>query len=184
MPNALKLGLMFRVQHTALGPLVALMIAVPASAQEPGVTIDSGSPKAKPYVLDPGSPSAKQYVLPLESARRAADPKGQAGQGSGQAASGSPLFGAGVSRAATGGASGGSSSAGGSSIGSRASRSARPQQLSTGGPSRLPAAVQKAVSRPGDPGAGIGTTAAVLAAAALVLLAGLAAGLVARRRSS
>lgn len=158
---------MFRVQLTALGLLAALVAAAPAAAQEPGVTID------------PGSPSAKQYVLPLDSARRAADPKGQEGPGSGQTAGGAPLFGAGVSRAAARGASDDSSSPGGG-----ASRSARAQKLRTGGPSRLPAAVQQAVSNPGDPGGGIGTTAAVIAAAALVLLAGLAAGIVARRRSS
>ena len=160
---------MLRVQQWALGLVVALVAAAPAAAQEPGVTID------------PSSPSAKQYVLPLEGARRQADPKQRQSAPVQQGTTKSQLFGAGVTSSGSGGSGGGGSSAEFSTTGSGAKSGAR-STTANGGKASLPPAVRAAVVDPGAPGRGIGTTALLIGGSLLVLLAGAGIGIAARRR--
>jgi hypothetical protein len=132
-----------------------------ARAQEPGVTIDQGSP------------SGKEYEIPLESARRAAVPGADASArvvpGERGAA---PLFGAGVTK---GGAR-------------RGGTSRSPGKRSSGGDGAAaaaePAVVQAAASNPGAPDGGAGSPALIAGCGALVLALGAGAGVLLRRRAT
>src|SRR5215207_7689413 len=61
--------------------LAMIWLAPAARAQEEGVFVD------------PGSPTGKEYAIPLDSARRQADPSGD---GAGGAPESAPLFGSGI----------------------------------------------------------------------------------------
>jgi LPXTG-motif cell wall-anchored protein len=155
---------------------LALLVPGPAAAQNGGVYVD------------PDSPTGKQYQLPLESARRQADPSsdgrlappGARASGTGAAA----LFGEGITKASaagkrsSSGGSGGKSTPGGRGGGSDGSSSSRKTDSASSN------TVRAAVSNPGAPSTGIGSTLLVGAGAALVLLAGGLAGFVVRRRST
>lgn len=69
----------------ALATILALVVVVPAGAQDPGV------------VVDPESPAAKEYAIPLEQARRdSASGVADTTPVGGTAASAARLFGVGV----------------------------------------------------------------------------------------
>jgi hypothetical protein len=166
-----------RTSFVAIG--LALLSPVAASAQSEGV------------IVDPESPSAKQYALPLESARRQADPGGD-GQvvppgaratGTGAA----PLFGDGIAsasraekRSSSGSAAGTSNSTrgtAGESNGSSASGSG------SSGSSGSSSAVRAAVSNPGAPSDDIGSTLLIAGGASVLLAIGGLTGFLLRRRS-
>lgn len=176
MAKAVLLTGMSRVQQMALGLFAVLVAAAPAAAQEPGVTID------------PSSPSAKQYVLPLDSARRQADPAPKpSASGRGGSTSSAALFGAGVGRSRGSGGSGasGPSNSRSASAGGRGSSAGKhsTSRRRGGGATPLPAVVREAVAQPGAPGGGVGTEALVVGGAILVLLLGAGIGVAARRRA-
>lgn len=158
-----------RTIHTLIAALAALALAAtPAPAQDDGVFID------------PDSPSGKEYQIPLEAARRQADPKRKPGEKVAQGERESPLFGEGVGeepastdeQPAAGGSSGGSGGGGGGGEDSApAPRSAEEE-----------AAVRSATSSPGAPGGGIGTTVLIIGGAALLLGGAAALGVAARGR--
>jgi hypothetical protein len=168
----------------------AVMPASAAQAQsEPGVTIDQGSP------------SAKEYGIPLEDARRKADPSGSESGRVVQGSRKSPLFGEGVSSAArqkAGGSSergsgaassagGGRSSRGSSAGGARGEKRGRPSaadRTSAGAAAsrRSPAPVVEAAAQPGAPSGG-SSTALFVGIGAVVLALGAIGGLLLRRRT-
>lgn len=127
--------------------------------------------------VDPDSPSGKEYAVPLEAARRQADPKASKAQ---RVAPGrrdqAPLFGEGID------AGDPAAGAGRASGGTKASRRKRPRETRAS-PARkaAPATVRAAVSRPGAPDGGLGTTLMIAGGAAVVLLAGGLGGLALRR---
>jgi hypothetical protein len=163
-----------RTTVAAIG--LALLAPTPAVAQSDGVFVD------------PDSPTGKQYQLPLESARRQADPSsdgriappGARPSGTGPAA----LFGEGIATASragkpsSSGGSGGKSKPGGTAGGSNGSTSAPTTDSGSSNP------VQAAVSNPGAPSGGVGSTLLIAAGGGLVLLIGGLAGFVIRRRSA
>jgi len=149
--------------HRLAGPLVAIAIfasAPTALAQEPGVTID------------PDSPSAKEYEIPLERARRSAQPARDPRAPVQQVQRAAPLFGAGITPAAGAQRDGRTR---------RAPRAASPAARERKR-AELPAVVRVAVANPGAPDGGTGTSVFVIAAAALALGAGAGVGALARRR--
>jgi hypothetical protein len=143
---------------TALVAAVLLAFASPAAAQSGGVFID------------PGSPTAKEYGIPLETARRqanpGADPKAPIQQGE----HASPLFGEGISTASGRGTKADGSSGSPSTNGSGSGAGMTPPQ------------VLQAASNPGTPTGGASTPAVVDAVAFGVLVLGGGAGLLLRRR--
>ena len=142
----------------AAGPAVA-------RAQDPGVTVD------------PNSPSGKEYALPLDSARRAAEPAtGHATTP--KTGSTAPLFGAGISRSAAP-----RSRAGGAPASARTRRPARRTRTKPRAGVAAPATVRLAAQTPGAPAGGIGSQALAIGAGIAVLLAGAGAGLLLRRRT-
>jgi hypothetical protein len=147
-----------RVIGLLAGTFASMVVAVPSGAKEQGIFVE------------PDSPSGKEYAVPLESARRAADPTGDPSAPVRPGESSAPLFGRGIT-------------------------GPREQRARSGGRkpplgdilSRQPAASEAlriATAHPGAPGGG--TNAAVVASgvAALILLAGGLIGLVLRRRSA
>ena len=142
-----------------------LLLAAPAVAQEDGVFVD------------PDSPAGKEYAIPLEEARRH-------GAGGGAPGTGQPLFGAGIERgtspaetsSAKGGA-GGSVSGGGSgkARGNGTNGNGGSSEASEGGQAVQRSAAIKAAA--GGSSDGLITAAIV----ALVLAAGLLAGVALRR---
>jgi hypothetical protein len=170
-----------------IAALVACCAVLPAAAAQaqsgPGVTVD------------PGSPSAKEYGIPLEDARRNADPSGSASDQVVQGSRKSPLFGEGVSsgekQSPAGSAQGGSArggSAGSSSPGGARSAQRRGSSATGRGSAgavksrRSPAAVVDAAARPGAPSGG-SSTALFVGIGALVLGLGALGGLFLRRRT-
>jgi hypothetical protein len=174
--------------------LVGCCTVLPAAAAQaqsgPGVTVD------------PGSPSAKEYGIPLEDARRNADPSSSASRHVVQGSRRSPLFGEGVSsggrQSPVASARGGSArrgsarrggSADGSAGGEAASAQRRGSSAAAGGGSvagsksrRSPAAVVDAAARPGAPSGG-SSTLLFVGIGALVLGLGALGGLWLRRRT-
>lgn len=147
---------------TALVAAVLLAFAGPVAAQSGGVFID------------PGSPTAKEYGIPLETARRqanpGADPKAPIQQGE----HASPLFGEGISTASGRGTKADGSSGSPSTKGSGAGAGA--------GAGMTPPQVLQAASNPGTPTGGASTPAVVVAVAFGVLVLGGGTGLLLRRR--
>ena len=167
----------------------AVMPTTAAQAQgEPGVTIDQGSP------------SAKEYGIPLEDARRKANPSGSESGPVVQGSRKSPLFGEGVSAAAgqkAGGPSGrgsgaagsagaGRGSQGSSGSGARGEKRGRPSAASRtsagAAASRRSAAVVQAAAQPGAPSGG-SSTALFVGIGAVALALGAIVGLLLRRRT-
>jgi hypothetical protein len=159
---------MHRLRPQAVAVLTLLLLPAPAVAQQDDQVF-----------VDPDSPTGKQYAIPLESARRQADPNGDGrlappgGRPAGVAPA--PLFGEGIATAAK---------ADGASKPSRQKRSTaskhEPKQRSQADSGPLKAAI----NNPGAPAGGIGSTALIAAGAALVLLLGGLLGFVLRRRAS
>ncbi len=157
---------------TAAALLVSAALAGPASAQEPGVHVD------------PDSPTGQAYDSPLERARRKSSPSEDEGA-RGSRTPADTLFGAGIeppddddggggAGASSGGGSGAGSGSGGRKAGSRGSRERG---------SKRPATVQAAISNPGAPDGGAGGTLLLGGIAVALLGAGLAGGLLLRRRT-
>ena len=136
----------------------------PAAAQGTGVFVD------------PDSPSGKEYAIPLEGARRQADPQAPTGKPGGPAVAPATLFGEGVVS---------SRRDGGKAADKRRSSGSEKRRAQTTEPKSppVPDVVSIAAARPGTPEGGIGTPALVLGLGALVLLVGVLAGVLIRRRS-
>lgn len=160
-----------------LATLVSALGAPSAVAQDPGVFID------------PGSPSAKEYALPFESERRQADPGHPSDAPIPQGQRVSPAFGEGIEPA---GSAGGTSKSSQGSVGSTggsgagADESAGSGNGAGGGTSSedgaSDATIRAATANPGAPGGDLGSTVAIAGGALLILAAGIAAGVVLRRR--
>jgi hypothetical protein len=146
-----------------LAAAVLLLQAAPALAQDGGVFID------------PGSPSAKEYGIPLETARRQANPGADPNAPIPQGAPVSPLFGEGISGSTartkpgrdgfgSGGAEGGGPSGSSSSV--------------------TPPQVIQAAGNPGTPSGATSTPVVVGGIALGVLLLSGGTGLLLRRRRS
>jgi hypothetical protein len=127
-------------------------------------------------VVDPGSPSGKEYGIPLDAARRQADPGSETSPPAPQGKSSAPLFGTGISSHSTT-----TETAKGTSTRSTRSSGSRHKRRATSAP--VPPQVVSAAINPGKPGGGIGTPVVVGAFALCVLLAGGLAGLLVRRRA-
>lgn len=159
----------------ALAAAASVSGAAPALAQESGVRID------------PESPSAKEYAIPLEDARRRADPSRAPSAPVEQGMRSSPLFGAGITRASPDasarsrrGEPGGRSSARRRRSPGAAGRAQRGTEAPAAveGARRGAQAVTPAIVQP-DAG---GSAALFLGAAGLVLGLGVAGGVLLRRR--
>jgi hypothetical protein len=155
----------------AVALVLAWMAAAPAAAQtlkpEPGVFID------------PESPSSKEYDIPLERARRGADPGTDPDSPVGQGQRGvAPLFGAGITAASGGDETGDGAGPGGGR------RNGDDQGSGTATSGDPPAAVVEAATNPTRPAGDGGTSLAIVGIALAVLLAGSGAGWLLRRRSS
>lgn len=155
---------------------LALLAPAPAVAHGGGVFVD------------PDSPTGKQYQLPLESARRQADPgsdgrlapPGARPSGTGPAA----LFGEGIAKASHAGKRSGSSGSAGQSKPDGKAGGSNGSSSSPKMDSGSSSSVQAAVSNPGAPSGGIGSTLLIAAGGGLVLLIGGLAGFLLRRRSA
>lgn len=159
---------MSRSLRALLVALLSLIWLAPAAvAQEEGVFVD------------PGSPTGKEYAIPLDSARRQADPSG----GSAGAAPGSaPLFGAGI--VAAGGSGAGSEtggSAGEHAPTGRADGNGSEKSAGSAASAETAAVLQAATQTPGAPSGGLGTPAIVALLAAGLLVTGGLAGVVVKR---
>lgn len=126
---------------------VGATAVAPASALEPGVHVD------------PGSPAAKEYALPLSQAR-------QTGGGSTSAGASETPFGAGISPPTSGG-SGGSGAAGSRSRKGGSSPSAQPVA-----PGRISPAVRRAVAGADSAGGGASLPALIGGGVAILVLGG------------
>ena len=171
------------LQTGATALVAAGALAVPASAQVPGL------------VIDPDSPSAKEYALPFENERRQADPAAAPGAGVAPGVRSSPAFGAGVTAGRGDGAQqdGAAATGGSGDPGSPGSGGAGGGGTRSGGGAEAPAAqhppdvaetIRRATAAPGAPDGGLGGTLTIAGIAAAVLLAGGAAGLALRRRGA
>lgn len=175
-------------RHRALAVVTALACLAPAAS---AVAQDDG------VFIDPESPTAKEYALPIESARRQADPAGSQAKRIEQGAAAAPLFGEGIVTAGGtqrsgesasassggGGAGGGSGSSGSAGAGSSGSAGGRPSgSAGAGSGSSGGSAAAAAIppSRPGTPEGGLSFL--YVGAAVLVLIVGALAGLLLRRR--
>ena len=160
---------MQRSRIAALGLLAgALLMPAPAQAQD--------------VFVDPDSPSGKEYAIPLESARRGADPGRRHGTKVVQGQRSSPLFGAGISAAA--GDDDGSSGPTSSSRGKRDEDRRNAAPVTAVARPASPAvreALRSATSRPSAPDGG-SSAPLVGGAAALLVAAAAGAGWLARRR--
>jgi LPXTG-motif cell wall-anchored protein len=122
--------------------------------------------------IDPGSPTAKEYALPLENARRQANPAADQSAPIAQGEKTSPLFGEGIS------SSGSKSTDNAGAAGAGADGGSAPGP----GTAATPPQVIQAAANPGTPSGGADTHAVVAAVALGVLLVGGGAGLLLRRR--
>ena len=143
--------------------------AANAAAQGQGVTVD------------PESPSGKEYAIPLESARRQADPRvpSRAVESTADSAT---LFGEGVLAPGSNGEQSRDRSGAGrpAEKGRRGTRDSDPR---TAPPRSVPDVVGIAASRPAAPDGGIGMPILVLGLGLLVVLIGVVTGVVIRRRA-
>jgi hypothetical protein len=160
---------MHRLRPQAVAVLALLLLPAPAVAQQDDQVF-----------VDPDSPTGKQYAIPLESARRQADPNGDGrlappgGRPAGVAPA--PLFGEGIATAAN---------ADGANKPSKQKRSTASSKLKSKQRSQADSGPLKAaINNPGAPAGGIGSTALIAAGAALVLLLGGLLGFALRRRAS
>jgi hypothetical protein len=159
-------GRMRRVRTVLACTAVLVLGAGPAYAQSEG------------RFVDPESPSGKEYAIPLEGARRQADPRPVSPRSVASGADRATLFGDGVISPPAGSGtrkSGGSapSGAGGDSAGQGTGSAGEPK----------PSVVRIAASQPGAPDSGLGTSVLILGIGLVVLLVGAGAGFVVRRRA-
>ncbi len=138
--------------------------------------------------VDPDSPAKKEYALPIDQARRNADPNRRPGAPIRKGAPAAPLFGAGIGSRSGGddpadGANAAGDGRGSGSRGAGRSRGApRGGDVRAAGGSGLPRGEEVArLARMGPPDAG-GTMLLVGGAGGAILLTGIAAGLLLRRR--
>ena len=125
--------------------------------------------------VDPDSPTGREYDIPLERARRNADPAPSAASG-GSRSRGAALFGEGITETEAAESGGGD----GRASGDRKQRSpTRPLRESR---RSIPPAVKAAIRQPGAPDASDRTLLTVAAGAGLVLASGLLFGYLLRRR--
>ena len=142
------------------------------------IGLGSGTAHAQDVFIDPDSPSGKEYAIPLESARRGADPGREPGAKVVQGQRSSPLFGAGVTAR--------SASAGKKKATTRGETPAAsaPSASAPSTPTKPPVtpAVREAIRTAGAPADG-GSGLLIAGGAVLLVAAGAGAGLLARRRS-
>jgi hypothetical protein len=159
------------VRRWLVGALLALILAPAAWAQEPDPGVS----------IDPDSPSGREYDIPLESARRGAEPGRDRGAPVTQGRRSAPLFGAGI----TPSNSKREADRGTGDDGDERSESTSPAPAREATPAPRsaapPAAVRAAATNPGAPSGGIGTTVLIGLGGLLVLAVGAGAGLLARR---
>ncbi len=156
-----------------IATLGLLASAPAASAQDPGV------------VLDPDSPSSKEYVIPLEDARRGADPARSESDEVVQGSRSSAPFGEGIG---SGGEQGGTASQPGSSTGGGSSRDGDGDRRSGRDRSKrgtsLPPEVLSAAARPPTPDSGAGSLFLYGAGGLMVVLLGAVLGVLYRRHTA
>jgi hypothetical protein len=147
--------------------LIFALLAPAAWAQDDGVFVD------------PDSPTGKEYAIPLEEARRQADPSSGGGQKVQPGTRDSPLFGEGIEEEEEddGSSAGGGSPSGGG--GGGGGSSSQPEATATPAPEAREA-IERATNNPGAPGDG-SPLLLILGGAALVLVVGGAAGYAFRR---
>ena len=145
--------------------------ATPALAQDDDVYIN------------PDSPSGVEYDLPLERARRDADPERPSGAPVAQNEQSSVPFGVGVGGPERAADSPTTAAAGEQAPSPRRQRGSRSKATRSGERRRpLPPEIVAASARPVSPANGIGTTLLYGAGGGLVIAAGALAGLALRRR--
>jgi hypothetical protein len=147
------------VRRWLVGALVGLAVVAPGAGAQVHV--------------DPDSPSGHEYEIPLESARRQAEPGRDRSAPVPQGERSAPLFGEGITPKSQ------PQREQRSSGGERAPAKQRVGRVKT----PAPAEVRLAAANPGAPAGGLGSTALVLLGGVLVLGAGVGAGLLARRAS-
>ncbi len=129
--------------------------------------------------VDPDSPAEKEYALPIDQARRNADPTRRPGDPIKKGAPSAPLFGVGIDPGAPkGGSTGGRD---GSQNDSGRSRSGEARGAVRSGLPRRDEVARLATSA-GTAGGATGTTLLVGGAGGVILLAGIVGGLLLRRR--
>jgi hypothetical protein len=157
---------------------VAVVLVLAWMTAAPTVAAQTIEPEPGVFI-DPRSPSSKEYDIPLERARRGADPgtdpDSPVGQGQRGAA---PLFGAGITAAGGGDETGDGAGPGGGQ------RNGDDQGSGTATAGDPPAAVVEAATNPTRPTGDGGTSLAIVGIALAVLLAGSGAGWLLRRRGS
>jgi hypothetical protein len=164
-----------RLMASLLAAALLLMAATlpgAAMAQQDGVFVD------------PDSPTGKEYALPAEDARRQADPGSKHGSGGREHGSRpTALFGVGVGDGGGGGDKPSGGHGGGSPSGGhdRTPVAARPDGGIT---ARTERALRAATTHPGPPGGSGGMLAVILGTGAAAVLAGVAGGILIRRRRS
>ena len=150
----------------ALSVTAALTVAGPAPAQDDDVFVN------------PDSPSGVEYDLPLERARRDADPARRAGDAVLRQSRSAAPFGAGVGEPEGSSGAGGAGGAGGKSK----ARTQRDGKARARRDSALPPEVVAAAARPVSPVDSGGSTLVYAGIGALIVAAGGLAGLLLRRR--
>lgn len=153
----------------ALTGLLAV-VAPPSSAQDEGV------------ILDPSSPSGREYTIPLESARRGADPRRSGSDEVVQGSRSAVPFGEGIEPATAPSAATAPAGEEGSGGGKRERRDPKGAAGSKGG--SLPPEVLSAAARPPVPDGGFGSLGLYGVGGLLVVAAGALGGVLYRRRSA
>jgi hypothetical protein len=153
----------------------ALLCAAPAAAQQPEPGLH----------LDPNSPSAKEYAVPLEEARREADPSRELSDPVVPGSRESPPFGDGItsdeSQESSSGAGSGRDRGGGDGRGDGRGDEARSERKDSNPLAET--VVAEAAARPGAPPGDRGSIALVVGAGSLVLAVGALTGALLRRRT-
>jgi hypothetical protein len=163
------LGCVARSLVAACVVAAVLVCVAPAAAQQPEPGLH----------IDPKSPSAKQYAVPLEEARRGADPSRPLSDPVVPGARSAPSFGEGIGATET---ESRSLDARARSNGDSArEHGSRPEQRRTDAGDE--AIVADAAAQPGAPPANGGSTALVVGAASLVVAVGAISGSLIRRRA-
>ncbi len=162
---------------TYLAPGLPKILAAVVCAVAAGFMAPAALAQDEGVFVDPGSPSGKEYALPLDTARREADPTRDPDAPVRAGSRSSPLFGSGVASSTTErgepGAEGGRNARGDAPTGVAAPTTSEQDQE----------ALRMATGEPGAPEAGADIELLVAGVGLLVLLVGALAGYAARRMS-